>query len=241
MHCREPKAERKIMKLRLQILLLALFSIASTAVAQSTWWDGSKSDEGVSLSGEIGLNLSKFTHIDRWNKIKAGVNVGVMAEQPILNSLSAKAGLFYTLKGAKGKLNGTLVSTFAPAYLEIPVLASYRYAVKDNLRLQFDLGPYFAYGLHGKNKNKYTSGMQGGANSETEFKMFSGDNKQLKRFDFGLRFGPQVTWDNQLSVSLAYEFSFIDISKMGGKVGLGNFMINLGYTLRTFESKAFSF
>ena len=215
-----------------------MFSIASTAMAQSTWWDGSKSDEGVSLSGELGLNLSKFTHVDRWDEIKAGVNVGVMAEKPILNSLSAKVGLFYTLKGAKGTndeiLQGTLVTTFAPAYLEIPVLASYRYAVKDNLRFQFDLGPYFAYGLHGKDKKKYTSDMHGVSDTETEIKLFSGDNKQLKRFDFGLRFGPQVTWNNKLSASLAYEFSIIDISKMGGRVGLGNFMINLGYTFRTF-------
>lgn len=226
------------MKRRLQLLLLSILTLASTATAQSSWWDGSKSDEGISLSGEFGLNLSKFTHVDRWDEIKAGFNIGVMAEKPILNSLSAKVGLFYTLKGAKGTndggFGGTLVTTFSPAYLEMPVLASYRCALNDNLRLQFDFGPYFAYGLHGKDKKKYTSGMQGISNSNTEIDLFSGDNKQLTRFDFGLRLGPQVTWNDKLSASLAYEFSIIDISKMGGRVGLGNFMINIGYKFCTF-------
>ncbi|MGM9693540.1 MAG: porin family protein [Alloprevotella sp.] len=226
------------MRTRFQILFLFLFLFAGTAAAQSGWWDGKKSDEGISLTGTLGLNLSRFTHAERWDEIKAGVNVGVMAEKPILNSLSAKVGLFYTLKGSKGTNDGgfgsTLVTTFNPAYLEIPILASYRYAVNDNLRLQFDFGPYFAYGLHGKDKWEYTSGMHGLKDSEGESDLFTGDNILLQRFDCGLRLGPQVIWKNKFSASLAYEFSIINISEMGGKVGIGNFMINLGYTFCTF-------
>ncbi len=33
--------------------------------------------------------------------------IGVMAEKPIFKSLSAKAGLFYTMKGTKGKNGGS--------------------------------------------------------------------------------------------------------------------------------------
>lgn len=222
---------------RLKLLLLSVFALASTAVAQPPWWDGAKSDESVSLSGELGLNLSQFTHVKRWNGIKAGLNIGVMAEKPILNSLSAKAGIFYSMKGTVGNndggFGGNLKTTFSPAYLEIPILATYRYTLNNNIRLQFDFGPYCAIGLHGKDVKKY-SGSNVALDSKTEYKLFGGDNPQLKRFDFGFRFGPQIVWKNRYTAALAYEVSAINISKMGGKVGNGNFMINFGYIFHTF-------
>ncbi|MGM9827803.1 MAG: porin family protein [Muribaculaceae bacterium] len=225
------------MKKRLQLLMLALIAVATTAMAQSPWWDGAKSSEGISLSGELGLNLSQFTHVKRWSGVKAGLNIGVMAEKPILNSLSIKAGIFYTMKGTVGNndggFGGNLKTTFSPSYLEIPLLASYRYTLNDDIRLQFDFGPYFAFGLHGKDVKKY-SGSNVAHDSKTEIDLFGGDNPQLKRFDFGFRFGPQVVWKNRYSAALAYEVSAINISKMGGKVGNGNFMINLGYKFTTF-------
>lgn len=225
------------MKRQLQLLLLSILTLVGTAMAQSPWWDVSKSNEGISLSGELGLSLSQFTHVERWNGIKAGLNIGVMAEKPILKSLSAKAGIFYTMKGTVGNndggFGGNLKTTFSPAYLEIPILASYRYTLNDDIRLQFDFGPYFAIGLHGKDVKKY-SGSSVANDSKTEIDLFGGDNPQLKRFDFGFRFGPQVVWKNRYSAALAYEVSAINISKMGGKVGNGNFMINLGYKFYTF-------
>lgn len=225
---------------KLGLLLVALWAVTNVihADAQSSFWDGTKSEEGISLSGQVGLNLSHFTHVERWDDIKAGVNIGIMAEKPILNSLSAKVGLFYTMKGSKGKndggFGGNLTTTFSPAYLEIPVMASYRYTLNDAIRIQFDLGPYFAFGLHGKDKKEYSGNGSYTKPSNTEIDLFGGDNPQLKRFDFGLRFGPEVVWRNRFSAGLAYETSLINISKMGGKVGNANFMINLGYRFVTF-------
>ncbi len=217
------------MKRLQKLFLLSTLTLASTAMAESPLWDSTKSDEGISLSGELGLNLSQFTHVDRWNGIKAGLNIGVMAEKPILTSLSAKAGIFYTMKGTVGNndggFGGNLKTTFSPSYLEIPILASYCYSINDDFRLQFDFGPYFAIGLHGKDVKKY-SGSNIAHDSKTEIDLFGGDNPQLKRFDFGFRFGPQIVWNNRYSAALAYEVSAINISKMGGKVGNGNFMIN---------------
>lgn len=225
------------MAIRFKLLLLSLLFTVGMASARSPWWDSTKSNEGISLSGELGLNLSQFTHVDRWNGIKAGLNIGVMAEKPILNSLSAKAGIFYTMKGTVGNndggFGGNLKTTFSPSYLEIPVLASYRYELNDDLRMQFDFGPYFAFGLHGKDVKKY-SGSSVAHDSKTEIDLFGGDNPQLKRFDFGFRFGPQMVWKQKYSVALAYEVSAINISKMGGKVGNGNLMINVGYKFYTF-------
>lgn len=213
-------------------LLAGIVSLSSAA--QISWWDSSKSDEGISLSAQLGLNLSRFTHVDRWNGIKAGVNVGIIAEKPIFNSLAAKAGLLYTMKGTVGKndaiFDGTLTTTFSPAYLEIPILASYRLQYSDDLRFAFDFGPYFAFGLHGKDKKKYT-GSPVASDSDTEIDLFT---EQLKRFDFGFQLGPSVVYKDRFSAGLIFDCGVADISNMGGKVGNFSFMINLGYKICTF-------
>lgn len=207
----------------------------NTLCAQSQLWDCAKSDEKTTLRGEVGLNLSSFTHVERWDKTRVGVNVGVMAEKPVFNSLSAKVGVFYTIKGSMGNndggFGGSLKTTFSPAYLEIPVLASYRYQLNDNMRIQFDFGPYFAFGLHGKDKKHYSGNGSFTSPSDTEINLFT---EQLKRFDLGLRFGPEIVFGGRLAVSLQYETSIIDISNMGGKIGNSNFMINLSFPILAF-------
>lgn len=226
----------KPIKTIIAIAVLATVSIASHA--QSRFWDGTKSTEGVSLTGHFGLNVNDIYGTSDWSGIKAGINVGVMAEKPIFNSLSVKAGLFYSMKGNHHKsgigfAGSDLEVTYNPGYLVIPVLASYRYQATDDVRLQFDFGPYFGIGLHGKDVKKVNgSGPVG--DSTTEYDLFGKDG-QWSRFDFGFRFGPELLWKNRLSVGLAYELSAVNIwPDSGGKIGNSTFMINLGYRFKTF-------
>lgn len=221
---------------RIAVVALVLGFFGLSASAQTEWWNSSKSDEGISLSAQLGLNLSRFTHVDRWNGIKAGVNVGVMAEKPILKSLAVKAGLLYTMKGTVGNndggFGGGLTTTFSPAYLEIPILASYRLQYNDAVRLTFDFGPYFAFGLHGKDVKEWKAGKVG-KDTRTEYDVFS--DSQLKRFDFGLQLGPSIVYKERFSAGLIFDCGIADISNMGGKVGNFSFMINLGYKFLTFK------
>lgn len=223
-----------MLRFRKTLASLSAAIICLTSAAQPNYWDTEKSDDAISISAQAGLNLSKFTHVDRWSGTKAGINVGIMAEIPILNSLSAKAGLLYTMKGTVGNndggFGGNLKTTFSPSYLEIPLLASYRLRLNDKFRLSFDLGPYFALGLHGKDKKKY-SGSNIAHDSETEIDLFT---KQLKRFDFGLQFGPSVILNEKYSVGMIFDTGLSNISNMGGKVGNFTFMLNLGYRFASF-------
>lgn len=202
--------------------------------ARIKYWDSSKAEKGFSLSVQLGLNLSQFTHSTLWNSTKAGLNVGLMVEKPILNSLAVKAGILYTMKGSVGNNNGgfggNLKTTFSPSYLEIPLLASYRLQWNDNIRYSFDLGPYFAFGLHGKDKKKY-SGSNIMNDSHTEINLFT---EQLKRFDFGLQFGPSIVFKERYSAGLIFDTGLLNVSNMGGNIGNFTFMLNLGYTFITF-------
>lgn len=142
-----------------RLLIGVLCALISTcAFAESTFWDSTKSTEGISLSADLGMNVASLTNNNLGWGSKVGLNIGIMAEKPVINSLSVKAGLFYTMKGAKGGrdtgFGARLRTTLDPGYLEIPVMASYRYQLNEQIRLQFDFGPYFAFGLHGKTSRK---------------------------------------------------------------------------------------
>lgn len=217
-----------------RLLIGVLCALISTcAFAESTFWDSTKSTEGFSLSAGLGMNVASLTKQNLWGS-KVGLNVGIMAEKPVLNSLSVKAGLFYTMKGAKngGRDTGfgaTLRSTLDPGYLEIPVMASYRYYLNEQIRLQFDFGPYFAFGLHGEDVKK----VSGGASSPTKtvYKLF-GSKGQMNRFDLGLRFGPEIVFNNKLRAGIAYEIGLTNAMSEECNSGIknSNFMINVGYT-----------
>lgn len=217
--------------------MAALFTglVSVNSAAQTQWWDSTKSAEGVSLSAQVGLNLSRFTNVELWNSMRPGLNIGVIAEKPIFNSLAVKAGILYTMKGAKGIndaiFGGTLTTTFSPAYLEIPILASYRLQCSDDLRFAFDFGPYFAFGLHGKDKKKYT-GSPVASDSDREIDLFT---EQLKRFDFGFQLGPSVVYKDRFSAGMIFDCGVADISNMGDRIGNFTFMINLGYKFHTFK------
>jgi len=196
------------MKKVFTIVACAMLSLAASA--QSSFFSTEKSDKPVTFGVRAGGNLSTVTGDVEGVKSRMGFNVGVSVDVPFLKSLYLQTGLYATQKGYKyddgdGKAN--------PLYLEIPVLASYRYDFSEATQLQVNAGPYMAYGLSGK------------ADGE---KYFSGDYGH-KRFDAGLQVGAGVTV-SKFYVGCAYQFGLTKVNKDGdGSVKNGNFMFNVGY------------
>ncbi len=131
---------------------------------------------------------------------RTGWHVGVVVDFPLLESLYIQSGLYYTAKGCKDESEG-VKETYKPSYLEIPILASYRYNFSDAAQLQVNFGPYFAYGLGGKVKFEYRG--------ETKEYDFFGDEDDdsygAKRFDFGLQVGVGLTIAKHYFVGGGYE------------------------------------
>ena len=94
------------------------------------------------------------------------------------------------------------------------------------MQLQFNVGPYFAYGIAGKYKE---SDSFDGLKSEEESDYFGDDDDQHggKRFDVGLQVGTGVTI-KKFFVGCAYEFGFAKAIK-DSKAKNTNFMVNVGY------------
>lgn len=201
--------------------------------SSSSFFSTEKSSESVRFGIRAGLNFATMTGDDVDDvDSRTAFHVGVIADIPLLKSLYIQSGVYLTQKGLKyndeldNDIDGEV--TAKPMYLEIPVLASYRYNFSDATQLQFNVGPYFAFGLGGKVKAE-ASYENVSASEEVDF--FGDDDDQLggKRFDCGLQVGLGLTFAKHIYVGGAYEFGFTDAIK-DTKAKNSNWMVSVGYT-----------
>ncbi|MGD0756038.1 MAG: porin family protein [Bacteroidales bacterium] len=134
----------------------------------------------------FGLNLSTITlktkGISSRPETPAGIHFGGFLEIPVIGNFTLQPGLLLSAKGSNFKIDSTEFS-LAPVYLEIPVIAVYSFG-SDVVKVSLFAGPYFACGIGGYK-----------IESEGAFRYLSfgsGENKDLKPFDFGLNFGAGV-------------------------------------------------
>lgn len=202
--------------------------------SSSSFFSTEKADQPITICVRAGMNFSNFTgDIDDLDS-RIGFNAGVVVDFPLMQSLYLQSGLFVTQKGAKYEEDGDEMK-FNPLYIQIPVLASYRYNFSDATQLQVNFGPYLAYGISGKYKVEVEDMGKG------EIDFFGDDDDQFggKRFEVGLQVGAGVTI-NKFYIGCAYEFGLTnafdnkwdtdeDDDPISIKGKNSNFMINVGY------------
>ncbi len=208
-----------------KILLVLVCAVCTSAVsaqyasdASSSFFSVQKSHQPVTFGIRSGINFAKQAlSSDGYSfssKNNVGFNLGVSVDIPMMESLYLQSGLYYTVKGYKVEEDGNTEKA-TPSYLELPILASYRYNFSDFAQLQINFGPYLACGIAGKYK------WDGG---DADF--FDDD---IKRFDAGLAIGAGMTF-RHIFVGVNYDLGLTNILK-DSKGTLKNrcLSINLGY------------
>ena len=110
------------------------------------------------------------------------------------------------------------------SYLEVPVLASYRVNLSDQVQLQMNIGPYFAFGLSGKQKveNSFANG------DNYEIDSFDSDEGN-KKFDCGIDVGAAVTYKHYY-IGISYERGLVNASQLADyNYQNGTIAVSLGY------------
>lgn len=225
-------------KMILSFATLAIFS--ASAMAQ------------VRVGVKGGWNLSSITvnnsgDVDN-DKSLSGFNIGVIADMPLVpRILSFQPGVFYTTKGAKLKSSSANDAvqykfTTRPSYIEVPLNFIGKVPVGPSASLFAGVGPYFAFGVAGKNKSYSTVG---GVTTTTESNIKwdddtpfnDGDPNQgydkYKRFDWGgnVQIGAEIS---NFLISAQYGLGFNKINS-GGNDGNNDknknrvFSVNVGY------------
>ena len=205
-------------------------SAQETSGTSSSFFSTEKADHGVRFGLRAGFNFATFTN-DGDNEVdsRTAFHVGAIADIPLMRSLYIQTGLYLHSKGAKytlSVLNESYKETANPMYLQIPVLASYRYNFSDALQLQVNFGPYFAYGIAGKYKVEASAA---GESAEDETKLFDSDEGDWNAFDCGLQVGAGLTFAKHYYLGFTYDFGLTKVVDDDANPKNSNWMISLGY------------
>jgi hypothetical protein len=136
----------------------------------------------VKFGPKVGLNLAKMTlkssgiAIDP--KTLTGFNVGAIAEFPLADNVFLQPGVLFSAKGSKYSVD-VFEMKMTPGFIEIPVNALYKLDLSSAKLLLF-AGPYFAFGISGSYEEDGES---------TDINFGSGEDNDMKPFDFGINLG----------------------------------------------------
>lgn len=222
------------------VIACAVLSLSASAQrassSSSSFFSTEKVDGGVQFGIRAGLNLANVSASEDDYSYspdsRATFHVGVIADIPLMESLYVQTGLFLQNKGFKIKNSDEdegFKQTAKPMYLELPILASYRYNFSDALQLQINAGPYLAYGIGGKIKEEFDGDSE-------EYDYFGSDDDDdsygVKRFDMGLQFGAGLTISKHYYLGVSYQLGLTNIAD-GAEDGYSlknkNLMISVGY------------
>ena len=175
----------------------------------------------VKFGVRVGLNMASASLSDDVDGVSSriGFSAGAILDIPVSRSFYIQPGLYYSQKGFKfdGRSrygSDTKTCTSTQGYVELPVLASYRYDLTDDLQLQVNAGPYFAVRLNNTVDDE-----------EYDHEYFgSGSSGSV---DAGLQIGGGVTYAKHYYAGLGYEWGFIEQERTHSKNR--NFFISIGY------------
>lgn len=196
------------MKKFLMTAILGMFALAGFSQVK---WDA-----------KFGMNFSNMT---KYDDIKAlpGFNLGVGMDYGFSENWSLQSGLMISSKGYKVKVGGEKL-TVRPIYLDIPILAAYKFNISDNTKFVINAGPYLAIGLGGKAKEHWDGG--------EDWKVFDKEGEDMSRFDLGIQYGIGLEISDHYLVNLTGQNGFIcpwDTEDGEDKPKNMTFSIGVGY------------
>lgn len=195
-----------------KILVLVFVTMVSTVTFAQVSWNVKA---GVNSSSATGL---KGTDKDGLES-KIGYQIGLGMDYAISEKFSVQPSLLFITKGAKFSYTDDEENdkiSIDPIYIELPVMAAYKFHLEDNIKLALSAGPYLAYGIGGKWKEEYTySGSTDkykddvfGSESDVE----NEDAFTNKRVDFGLGVGAALEV-NHFLVSLNASWGLVKLKE----------------------------
>lgn len=199
------------MKTLKTIFLIVIFLVATNINAQEK-----KTTFGI----KVGVNSSNLGATDdrEFNntKPKTGFSAGFTLDQAFSKKWYLLTGLEYTVKGSKIEYGSNSVVNMTAAYIQLPLCAGFKIYPSDQIAILFNLGPYFAYGLHGK--------VESGERKEDTF-----SDQFVKNFDCGLSLGAALEWQ-KMCFKLGGDMGLINVMQKGNsEAQMENFALSVGY------------
>lgn len=195
---------------RIILLLACLVGMAATLPAQRARSIGKttkvkREKEKVALTWGVraGMNYANVLNAPDGSG-RIGFNVGGNLDVGFCNWFHMQTGLYLSQKGVTAEYQNYYSVTvegmnmvehidryrsrFAPLYIEVPVLASFRIGFSDNSDIQFGVGPYFALDITGDTYEFMIGGTKLHTGTMSHY-----ETSKLSRFDVGVQANLGVT------------------------------------------------
>lgn len=195
-----------------RMLLLATILIIPFCIKAQIW----------NIGIEAGYVNSDLSVCEGSAKSRNGFKFGADAEFTLRNNISLESGLLFTRKGATvtgRKMMNTAISSVKFAemdYLQIPVMAGYRFNAGNGFYLKPELGAYLAVGING---DSFVTGLDPfNQPYEKRVRTFSGANgdsyRPCNRVDGGLSFAINAKW-HHIGLKAEYNLGLATASYYG--------------------------
>jgi hypothetical protein len=171
-----------------KLLLLVMLALSTLTVS---------AQEDSKFTFEIGAGLSKVVGSDANTKMNFSYMIGATYDFALSENFYIVPGLELINKGFKSDVLDGAVNMY---YIQVPILATYKFNIADNIKLAIKAGPYAAFGAFG-NDIKFTNGKK--------INVFDSDGG-YKRFDAGLKAGVAVEI-SQFSIGAEYSRGFLKL------------------------------
>ena len=209
--------------------MILLMLGCTIGLSAQNYWDGSRPDHRFTVGVRGGVNFSKQNNTGEGADMdfRTSYQIGLEADVNIFRSLSVNTGVMLIQKGYKSEYSdyrGKMETKDNATFIEIPLLLSYRVKLSDAAQFQLNIGPYFAFGVSGKQKIESTfPGLK-------SYEIDSWDEYDgMKKSDVGVHVGVAVTYNNMYA-GANYERGLKNVSNVpGAEFQNGTIAITLGY------------
>jgi outer membrane immunogenic protein len=167
---------------------------------------------------KAGFNLSNVTFKSNAAdfNVEPGFHAGVTADFPVNRVFSFTTDLLVSTKGYRESAKNQFLDLHEEAfyyYLEVPLKVKAFFSTP-NITFSVFAGPYFGYGIYGKDQGRVNSN---GDLSVWSTKIHWGSDyppDEFKRLDYGFVFGPGVQIKQHIEFSFLYELGLANISSV---------------------------
>lgn len=224
------------------ILTSLILSVSSAYVSAADFFSTDPADRLFNLGVRFGINTSNRTfskdYFDIWNVNSwgTGIDAGVVLNLNMREFFSIQPGFFFESRSG----NYSYVQNYVNSsnendnYIQvghvktynfvIPVMASFRFNITDNLKWLVEAGPYIQFKLHSSDADKIE------LIEQSAYGNIKVSTAQSKFTDIGLKFGTGLMLDGHYSFSIHYMAGTSNVWKVpfeGGKNKAWSF--TLGY------------
>lgn len=237
------------MNLRLSAIVAAIAVMAASALPSraQTIIDTGVPAHFMTIGARIGFNtanissdIREFNSRYNWNHTTWGKGFvgGAVVDLNFRNFFAIETGLTFRYRASEYRYlnnNGTLAAiegSWGCKYLEIPVLASFRFGVVEVGQLHIDFGPYFATGFGGHNKfTSFTADpvVPGDIVVAKGKSDFFGENGLMHRYDWGFHIGAGVLVLQHYYIGTYYNAGCHNIFRGNGQVHNKSWTFAIGY------------